>query len=71
MDGTFAIVRKPFSQLFTINVYLSDHVQFPGIYVLISGKSTRDYEAVRIHIHIIYFKSNVEIWAKLTTSDLK
>jgi hypothetical protein len=46
MDGTFKIVRPPFVQLFTINVFLAQNVQVPGIYVLMSGKSTQDYERV-------------------------
>lgn len=34
MDGTFKVVRAPFYQVFTINIYLQNGRQVPGVYVL-------------------------------------
>lgn len=49
MDGTFELVRKPFSQLFTINVFVRKEdsmKQVPTVMVLMSRKSSTDYKEV-------------------------
>ena len=48
VDATFRLVREPFTQLFTINVFIrsDDNVkQVPLVYVIMFGKSKADYKA--------------------------
>ena len=49
VDGTFKVVRAPFTQLFSIHAFIrqGDNLkQIPLVYFLMSGKSTKDYEAI-------------------------
>ena len=46
IDGTFKIVKAPFTQLMTINCFVkkdSMTKQLPLCYVLMSGRKTKDY----------------------------
>ena len=49
LDGTFKVVKKPFTQLFTVHCFVKkdEHVkQVPVLYALMSGKKMSDYKAV-------------------------
>ena len=49
LDGTFKIVKEPFTQLFSIHASVkseSSNKQLPLVFVLMSGKRKRDYRKV-------------------------
>ena len=49
IDGTFRVVRAPFTQLLSIHAFIKDGdvaKQLPLVYVLMSGKRKNDYKAV-------------------------
>ena len=49
LDGTFKIVKEPFSQLFSIHAFArsdSGVKQLPLVFVLMSGKRKKDYRKV-------------------------
>ena len=49
VDGTFKVVRSPFVQLFSVHAFVrqGDSLkQISLVYFLMSGKTTKDYEAI-------------------------
>ena len=56
MDGTFSVVKKPFSQLYSVHVFIRHEKnvkQIPVLFILMSGKSKKDYVAVLRHLKSI------------------
>ena len=53
VDGTFKVVREPFTQLWSIHAFVSNGLetkQLPFVYVVMSGKRIPDYVAVFNHL---------------------
>ena len=53
MDGTFSVVKSPFTQLYSIHVFIRSEgnvKQVPVAFVVMSGKRKRDYIAVFRHL---------------------
>lgn len=62
MDGTFRVVKAPFTQLWSINAFIvhEENVkQVPLVYALMSGKNKKDYRKVCKHysgyIALLYY----------------
>ena len=56
VDGTFKVVRHPFTQLWSIHAFVAngeDLKQMPFLYVLMSSRRTVDYTAIFNHLKTI------------------
>ena len=56
LDGTFKVVRQPFTQLWSIHAFVAkgdDLKQLPFLYVLMSSRRTVDYKAVFEQLKVI------------------
>ena len=54
IDGTFKLVRQPFTQLLTANAFVRSGdaaKQVPLVYVLMSSRRKKDYKKVRFSIY--------------------
>ena len=64
VDGTFKVVRAPFVQLFFIHAFIrqGDNLkQIPLVYFLMSGKSSKDYEAIFIALFRLLPRRNLGV----------
>ncbi|MEE4247247.1 MAG: hypothetical protein V2I33_17680 [Kangiellaceae bacterium] len=53
LDGTFSVMRSPFTQLYSIHVHVQQGIQAkvqPLCFILMSGKSKQDYTVVLKHL---------------------
>ena len=72
VDGTFKVVRAPFVQLFSIHAFIrqGDNLkQIPLVYFLMSGKSSKDYEAIFTALLRLLPRRNLGV--KTTTLDFE
>ena len=60
LDGTFKVVREPFTQLWSVHAFVAsgqDTKQLPFLYVLMSSRRTVDYKAIFNHLITILPKA--------------
>ena len=74
VDATFKLVRKPFSQLFSIHAFVKNNdnvAQFVLVYVFMSRRTKNDYIAIFKHLLTVLNSSNLHLRANRFVLDFE
>ena len=74
LDATFKLVRKPFSQLFSIHAFVQNNgniAQFVLAYIFMSRRTKNDYIAVFNHLSTVLTDNNLHLRAERFVLDFE